>query len=215
MNGNKNDPTVDWNKGSASLDDSGADDVTRPMDIKNDNPGVGKMKVSAGDSNKTMIVGAQRNQKMAEGFDPMRDPVVGWLVVVAGVGKGTHRPIGIGQNVVGRGDEARIKMLYGAGYVAHEGATQAVDLALESHYDGEISRSHFIIVYDQESRKFFVMNSPDSTNLTYLKGKDAPLMTPTELNPFDRIRAGKTELMFVPLCHPGDDNRPGFDWKDT
>jgi hypothetical protein len=215
MNGNKNDPTVDWNKGSASLDDSGADDKTRPMDLNNDNPGGGKMNVSAGDPDKTRIVGAQRNPSMAERFDPMVDPVVGWLVVVAGVGKGTYRPIGNGQNVVGRGDEARVKLVYGAGYVALEGATQAVNVALENHYDGEISRSHFIVIYDQESRKFFIVNSPGSTNLTYLKGQDAPLMTPTELKPFDRIRAGKTELLFVPLCHAWDDGRPGFDWKDT
>tara|TARA_B100000678_G_C18186891_1_gene493577 strand:+ start:611 stop:1132 length:522 start_codon:yes stop_codon:yes gene_type:complete len=170
---------------------------------------------SSSDNNKTRVVGAQRNPKMAERFDPMVDPVVGWLVVTSGVGKGTHRPIGNGQNTVGRGEDARIKLVYGAGYIAHEGATQAIDLSFESHYDGEISRIHFIILYDQESRRFYIQNAQNSTNLTYLKGSDAPLMVPTELKPFDRIRAGKTELMFVPLCHPGDDDRPGFDWKDT
>ena len=214
MNGNKNDPTQ-WNRGSANLGDFDADAVTQPMDVKKDKPRGGNMSGSSGDGNKTQIIGAQRNPNMAEAFDPMRDPVVGWLVVVAGVGKGTHRPIGNGQNTVGRGDNARVKLVYGAGYVAQEGATQAVDLALESHYDGSISRVHFMVLYDQESRRFFIQNSPESTNLTYLKGHDAPLMSPTELKPFDRIRACKTELMFVPLCHPGDDNRPGFDWKDT
>ena len=41
----------------------------------------------------------------AEVPDPMRDPPVGWLVVVRGPGKGSVLTLGTGMNVIGRGPD--------------------------------------------------------------------------------------------------------------
>ena len=217
MGDNRDGPTRPWDGGSAGFENADSDGVTRPMAPGRVKAEDNRMHQGSDGNPKTMVVGGQRTPDMAEAFDPMRDPVVGWLVVVAGVGKGTHRPLGYGQNTVGRGDEARVKLIYGAAFTLKEGATQVVNVGLESHFDGSISRKHFIVSYDERSRKFFIQNSPDSTNMTYIKdgGNDDPVMAPRELKPFDRIQVGKTELMFVPLCHRGDDDRVGFDWKDT
>lgn len=210
MSDNRDGPTKPIGSGGFR---GGADGVTRPMGGGDDN----RAKNSPDGGQRTQVIGSQRTPEMAEAFDPMRDPVVGWLVIVGGVGKGTHRPIGYGQNSVGRGEDARVKLVYGAALTLKEGATQVMNVGLESHYDGSISRKHFILSYDERSRKFYIQNSPDSTNMTYIKsgGNDDPVLAPRELKPFDRIQAGKTELMFVPLCHRGDGDSAGFDWKDT
>jgi len=221
MTDNRDGPTRPWDSGSGSagLNDAGADGVTRPAPggrpMSSNYGQNGNQSGSSGGDPRTIPIGAQRTPEMAEAFDPMRDPVVGWLVVVSGVGKGTHRPLGYGQNTVGRGEDARVKLIYGAAFTMKEGATQVVDFGLESHYDGTLGRKHFIITYDERSRKFFIQNSQDSINLTYIKGEDDPLMTPRELESFDRIQVGKTELMFVALCRRGNDDNAGFDWKDT
>lgn len=197
------------------------DEPTRPMNAEGDRQESGGNRsaepqfVSVDDQ--TRIIGAQRSPNMTTGSDPMQDPVVGWLVVVSGVGKGTHRPIGYGQNVVGRGEDARIKLAYGTGLRLGEGATQHVvniELAVS---DGSLSRKHFLITYEERSRRFWIEKSQEAANPTYIKvdGNEEPLFNPRELNPYDRIIAGKTELMFVPLCGPGTDDSPGFDWKDT
>jgi hypothetical protein len=216
MTDNREGVTKPWSGGGAGLNDAGPDGVTRPA--SSNQYGAAGRNSNAGASNgdpKTIPVGAQRTPDMAEAFDPMRDPVVAWLVIVSGVGKGTHRPLGYGQNIVGRGEDARVKLVYGAAFTLKEGATQEVDVGLESHYDGSIARKHFVITYDIRTRKYFVQNSQESTNLTYIKGEDDPLMSPREIKSFDRIQIGNTELMFVALCHRGADDEPGFDWKDT
>jgi FHA domain len=214
MSDKREEPTRPWKSGGVGLGDAGPDGVTRPDSPSSGAGGRREAPSSSGDP-KTIPVGAQVTPNVAEAFDPMRDPVVGWLVVVAGTGKGTHRPLGIGQNVIGRGDDARVKLIYGAALKLMEGATQVIDVGLESHTDAAVGRKHCIITYDNRSRKFFIQNSPDSTNLTYIKGMVEPLMVPRELNAFDRIQMGNTELMFVPLCHQATDESAGFDWKDT
>ncbi|MBI1187446.1 MAG: FHA domain-containing protein [Alphaproteobacteria bacterium] len=215
MSDNRDGPTRPM--GAAGYEPGVADGVTRPMGGATPPAGEGRAP-AASNRNTTQVIGAQRTPEMQEEFDPMRDPVVGWLVVVAGVGRGTHRALGYGQNTVGRGDDARVKLIYGAaGLKIGEGATQIINAAYEKHYDGSVSRKHFIISYDERSRRFFIEKSPDSTNMTYIKdgGSEEPIMAPRELKPFDRIQVGRSELLFVPLCHRGEGDNPGFDWKDT
>ena len=65
---------------------------------------------------KTQIVGGRsrredlaRIRERAEESDAMSDPVVGWLVVVKGPGKGRAMQLGYGMNAIGRGATDHVK----------------------------------------------------------------------------------------------------------
>lgn len=117
------------------------------------------------------------------------DPVVGWLVIVSGPGRGRSLIIGHGVNSIGRAPTERICIDFG---------------------DEKISRvGHAQITYDQRHRKFYVQHG-GGVNLSYLSrsGQDdeAPLLAPTELTGGEHLQIGDTVLRFVPLCGPD------FDW---
>ena len=141
---------------------------------------------------KTQIVGGRsrredlaRIRERAEETDAMSDPVVGWLVIVEGPGKGRAMQLGYGMNAIGRGATDRVQLDFG---------------------DDQISRGeHAVVTYDPRGRKFYVQHG-GGTNLTYLE--DAPVLTPVELPALSHIAIGNTVLRFVPLC--GDK----FDWQD-
>ncbi len=116
---------------------------------------------------------------------PTDGPVVGWLVVVKGPGRGISRRLGMGQNSVGRGENVRVRINFG---------------------DNEISRSnHTAITYDPRGNSFHIQPGT-GPNLTYLN--DVPVLRPTTLSDRDSIAIGKTTLRFVALC--GD----RFNWSD-
>lgn len=109
--------------------------------------------------------------------DPMVDPVVGWLVIVDGPGKGSAVRLGNGQNGVGRGRSARARVDFG---------------------DRQISReTHAVVTYDPKNNRFWVSQG-SGTNLTYLG--DSPVLAPTPLEPGARIVMGETTLRFVAFC---------------
>jgi len=114
------------------------------------------------------------------------NPVVGWLVVVEGPGRGHSLILGYGQNSIGRESGNRVVLGFG---------------------DPQISRQkHAILTYDPRGRKFYLQHG-ESTNLTYLD--DSPVLAPVALSGGELIRIGDhTILKFVPLC--GDE----FDWND-
>ena len=116
--------------------------------------------------------------------DAMSDPLVGWLVVIAGPGQGNFVRLGHGMNNIGRADNQRCRIDFG---------------------DVEISRkSHATLTYDPRGRKFYLMHG-GGQNLTYLG--DEPVLTPVILKGGELISIGKTTLKFVPLCGPD------FDWS--
>ena len=124
-------------------------------------------------------------QAEAKADDGMADPVVGWLVVVAGPGQGQVCKLGYGTNSLGRGENARARLDYG---------------------DEGISReNHAALTYDSRGRKFYLQHG-GGVNLTYLG--DTPVLTPTSLEPMQDICIGDTTLRFVPFCGPD------FDWQD-
>ena len=128
----------------------------------------------------------ERRQERADEDRGMDDPVVGWLVVVEGPGKGRAVRLGNGSNSIGRGATDRIKLDFG---------------------DDQISRnSHAVVSYDPRGRKFYVQHG-GGTNLTYLG--EQPVLAPTELPALSHICIGHTVLRFVPLCGAE------FDWQDT
>ena len=135
---------------------------------------------------RTRREGTRPVKERTEKADGMDDPVVGWLAIVDGPGKGRAMQLGYGSNPIGRGETARVKLNFG---------------------DDQISRGeHAVVTYDPRGRKFYVQHG-GGTNLTYLN--DEPVLIPIELPALSHINIGNTVLRFVPLC--GD----AFDWQDT
>jgi hypothetical protein len=120
-----------------------------------------------------------------ENAEQMEDPVVGWLVVVKGPGRGQAVRIGAEWNSIGRDPDQRICLNFGDNHISR--------------------RNHAKLNYEPLARKFSITIG-DGINSTYVR--DENLLGPTELKANDRIRIGETELMFVPLC--GEN----FDWNN-
>jgi hypothetical protein len=129
-------------------------------------------------------VGQPKTQYMRSD-DIDADPVAGWLVVVKGPGRGGYRPIFVGMNSVGRESNQRISLSFGDDMISRE--------------------EHAFIAYDEEARRFYLQHG-GKANLVRLGGR--PVLSPTELQPYDLIRIGKTTLRFIPLCGPE------FSWGD-
>lgn len=110
---------------------------------------------------------------------------VGWIVVVAGPGRGASFTLFNGVSAIGRGDDQPVKLDFG---------------------DTSISRTnHAMVAYDSEQRKFFLGHG-GKANIVRLNGR--PVLSTEELNHNDLIRIGETTLRFLSLC--GAD----FDWND-
>ena len=118
------------------------------------------------------------------GSDSSYDPVVGWLICVKGENKGKDYRLHSGTNFIGRGKQNDICI----------DNDQAVS-----------SKNHASVSYDDRERVFYITKG-EVRNPTYLNGR--ALRSDADLNIYDRIEIGNTELLFVPLC--GD----RFDWKD-
>lgn len=147
----------------------------------------------ADDGAHTKLVGPARRAATAETSGSQNtndggelDPVVGWLVVLAGPGRGNARRLGYGQNSLGRDKGERVSLDFG---------------------DASISRSkHAFVLYEPRKRQYFVRPG-EGANLTYLNGE---LLTEARpLTPADVIEVGATKLKFVPFCGPE------FDWEDA
>lgn len=138
------------------------------------------------DAERTRLVGPISRKKDGAGPDMAEDPVVGWLVVVEGPGRGQARAVGYGMNSIGRGPTERISLEFG---------------------DAQMSRtSHAVLTYDPRSRKFYLQHG-GGRNLTYI-GEQA-VLTPTEIFSGTDILIGATKLRFIALCGPE------FDWQDS
>jgi hypothetical protein len=119
----------------------------------------------------------------ADGDEELIDPVVGWLVIIEGPGRGNSLKLGFGMNSIGRALDERVSVDFG---------------------DAEISRkSHAMLTYDPRGRKFYLQHG-DGTNLTYLG--DNPVLQPAELKGGEIIGIGNTRFAFVSFCGPN------FDW---
>jgi hypothetical protein len=114
------------------------------------------------------------------------DPVVGWLVVRRGLGRGCFRPIFYGQNSIGRGSDQRIVLDFGDPRISRQG--------------------HAFLIYDDVAQKFYIRDG-GKTNLVRHNGQ--LVMTPTELHDRDELTIGGTTLLFVALCGSA------FDWLTT
>ncbi len=114
----------------------------------------------------------------------VHDPVVGWLVVIAGPGRGRSLEIGAGANPIGRAPGQKLCLDFG---------------------DPQISRErHAVVIYDARSQRFF-LNNGEVRNLTYVDNE--VVLAPVELGGGETIMVGQTQLRFVRFC---DDN---FSWS--
>lgn len=108
---------------------------------------------------------------------------VGWLVVVAGPGRGAAFALHDGVSRIGRGEDQTVCLNFG---------------------DNSISReNHVLIAYDQEASAFFIGQSGRS-NIVRLNNK--PLLSTEQIRSGDQIRVGETTLRLAALC--GED----FSW---
>jgi len=112
-------------------------------------------------------------------IDFAAEPVVGWLVVVDGPGRGQSLKLGFGMNSVGRDADERVSLNFG---------------------DEEISRkSHALVTFDPKGKKFYLQHG-GGINLTYID--DQPILQTQELKGREIICIGNTRLSFVPFCGP-------------
>lgn len=124
----------------------------------------------------------QELAKKADEFAAEMDPVVGWLVVLNGPGKGTSLTLGHGLNQIGRGPNQRVSLNFGDTLISSE--------------------DHAKIMY--EDGEFYIAHG-SGKNLTRLNGKMIPNMVALESH--STIQLSKnTTCMFVALCGPE------FDW---
>ena len=104
------------------------------------------------------------------------DPVVGWLVCIKGPNRGKDYRLHSGTNFIGRSKE--------------------MDICIEN--DQTISKCNAAsISYDDRTKTFFIEKG-EVRNLLYLNGK--PVRSDADIEIYDRIEIGSTELVFVPLC---------------
>ena len=149
------------------------DAATLDLSIGHNDP----TKASNGQGDATKVVRTEGNQ-----------PVVGWLVIVEGAGKGISKPLYHGVNTIGRAED------------------QTISLKFEADHDDEIARDgHAKLTYDPKGKTFYIQHG-EASNLTYLN--DAPLLEPKPLQSHDQITIGKTRLLFIPLCNDK------FDWDN-
>lgn len=104
------------------------------------------------------------------------EPVVGWIVAVAGPHFGESFPIVSGQNSIGRSSANKIVI----------------------SKDNSVSREkHAQLIYDPKGLNFF-LRAGESSGLVYLNGEC--FFDVKKLSKKDVIMLGESEFVFIPLC---------------
>jgi hypothetical protein len=111
------------------------------------------------------------------------DPVVGWLVCVAGPDRGVDFRIKAEKNFIGRG--------------------AAMDICIA--HDDSVSRENHAVVSYNPKKHVFKLHPGESRGLVYLNGDE--IDAAADLKAGDKIELGQSTLMFVPLCGKT------FDWE--
>lgn len=112
------------------------------------------------------------------------DRPAGWLAAVDGHCYGTVYPLQMGKNTIGAG--------------------QNTDICLQEAK--ELSAAcQMVIVYDAAEKKFYAQ-AGNARELSYVN--DQVVLMNKELKSRDRIKIGKEEFLFIPLC--GAD----FSWEE-
>ena len=135
----------------------------------------------SGESTTRLLSGDE--EPILSSADALENPVTGFLVVVAGPGRGSVAHLGYGMNAIGRDAEQSVSLDYG---------------------DLQISRNaHCLITYDTKSAVFYIQPG-EGRSLTYLD--DQPVLVPSALTNGQQMQLGETTLRFIALCGES------FDW---
>ncbi len=145
--------------------------------------------------NRTRLIGFDKSDgNSVDLFDGSNQPEqtakvqfpVGWILIVAGPGRGHCFSLFSGMAQMGRGEDQAIQLDFG---------------------DSAISRNnHAAIVYDAEEKKF-ILGHGGKANIVRLNGK--PLISNEDLADGDTIKLGGTTLQLKVLCGPD------FDWSEA
>lgn len=146
---------------------------------------------AAGDAEGTLdpgqlpLAGAARPTEGAYAhLDVAVDPVVGWLVCIAGPDKGRDWRLVSGRNAIGRGEGMPVRVTSDPG----------------------VSRDrHAVLAFDPRSGSFQLAPG-DGQALVWCNG--AAVLLPVTLAAHDRIELGNSTLLFLPLVGAG------FRWGD-
>lgn len=111
-------------------------------------------------------------------------PVVGWLVCVEGAPRGRDFRIHSQYNYIGR--------------------ARHMDICIEG--DNSISAENAAILAYDDQQKIFFFAPGQGRNLVRVNGK--AVLSPVELQAYDRLTVGKSVFLFIPLCGER------FDWND-
>ena len=104
------------------------------------------------------------------------EPVVGWLVAVAGNHFGEDFKLKTGRNFIGRSTEMDVKLTG----------------------DSSVSRDrHAVIVYEPRGNVFLVQPG-DAKELFYIN--ERVVLAATKIAAYDILNLGETKLMFIPCC---------------
>lgn len=141
-----------------------------------------------GGAGPTMIkgYGGPTHQAMAEKDTGGFDPVVGWLVITEGPGRGKAVNIYAGMNSLGRASGQRIRADFGDASISNEGAA---------------------FITFEPKRQTFHINHGGKANIVYLN--DEAVLTPMPLSDGNMIAIGETKFRFVQLCGPD------FTWEEA
>lgn len=108
--------------------------------------------------------------------DIANEPVVGWLVAVAGAHFGEDFRLTAGKNFIGR----------------------SVDMDVSLSDDQSVSRDkHAILLYEPKANIFLVQPG-EAKELFYLN--DKVVLAATEVHAYDVLTLGETKLLFIPCC---------------
>jgi hypothetical protein len=111
-----------------------------------------------------------------EAIGPKNDPVVGWLVCLAGPDRGRDFRLHAEKNFIGR--------------------SPAMDVCVAG--DDAVSRErHALVIFDPKKQVFWAVPG-DSSGLVYLNGDI--VHAPTQMQQEDVLEVGRTKLVLIPFC---------------
>ena len=105
------------------------------------------------------------------------DLPVGALLVIRGPGRGTLLPVGPGMSSIGRGVNARLRVDFGDGQIAHD--------------------HHALLTHDPGNRRFILQQGDGPVTLD-----GQAVAGPVEIKDGARLRVGATEFLFRSLFLP-------------
>ena len=104
------------------------------------------------------------------------DPVVGWLVCLAGPDRGRDFRLHAEKNFIGR--------------------SPLMDVCVPG--DESVSRDrHALVIFDPKKQQFWAVPG-DATGLVYLNGD--VVHVPTQMSADDVLELGQTKLVLIPFC---------------